>query len=185
MRLITLAGLVGLAMWAGNLPAGADDSTAAQKERNGGYYLFHQLCEQEADVDMIMLFKNAPPEIGQYTKELAALAHESLDTLDAFQSKDKSINFDVSPLPPIEEEVRAAIKADKQHQLLFGTTGPAFSRALVVAQIEATMYAKRLASVLATHVTSEHQRTALDKLSGKWDRLLNKGYALLGSSATR
>jgi len=147
--------------------------------------LFHHLCDQEADVDKIMLLKNAPPEIGQYTKDIAALAHESLDAMDAFQAKDSSIRFDVNPLPAVEQEVRDEIQADKQHQLLFGTKGPAFARTLVVAQIEASTYAKHLASVLATHVTSEHERHALDKLSAKWAALADKGYALLGSSATR
>ena len=164
--------------------AANDALSPQQRERNGGYYLLHDLLSQESDVDKIMLAKNAPPEIGAYTKTISALAHESLATLDKLKSWDSTIDFDKNPLPPIEIEVRKSITADKQHQLLFGTTGPAFTRALLISQIDAANYAKHLAKVLAQHESGD-TRAALEKISDKWSRQVEKAYGLLGTGAAR
>jgi hypothetical protein len=176
--------LAGMVLCVGNLGA-ADDAHNEVKDRNGGYYLLHNLLGQEADVDKIMLAKDAPPEIGALTKSISALAHDDLDKLDALQAKDKTISFDGNPLPAFENDVRASIADDKQHLLLFGTKGPAFVRALVVSQIEASTYAKHLAKVLADREKNARARMALEKISDQWARMADKAYALLGSSAAR
>ena len=102
-------------------------------------------------------------------------------TLDQLQSADKAIDFEQNPLPRLEIEVRKSIAADKQHQLIFATSGPAFVRALVVSQIEAANYAKHLAQVLAEHESGQTSQ-ALEKMSDKWAREVDKAYALLGSA---
>jgi hypothetical protein len=183
--------LLGAALWLGllvcaqNIRAADQVPDAEQKDRNGGYYLLHNLLHDEADVDKIMLIKNASPEIGRFTKEVSALANDSLATLDSLQDKDPAIHFGDNPLPPIEQAVRDSIKGDKQHQLLFGTKGAAFVRALLVSQIEASMYAKHLATVLADREKNDHARHALEKMSGQWSRMADHAYTLLAESAAR
>ena len=179
--LIAMAGLVACS----GISSAADNALSAeQQKRNGGYYLLHDLLGQESNVDKIMLAKDAPEEIGRYTKTISALADESLATLDKLQAEDRTMRFDKNPLPDIEIEVRSSIKDDKQHQLLFGTKGPAFVRALLVSQIDAADYAKHLAKVLAQHESGD-TRTTLEKMSEKWARQVEKAYALLGSAAAR
>lgn len=182
MRLFGI--LAGMILCGGNILA-ADDAHHAVQDRNGGYYLLHHLLGQEADVDKIMLAKNAPPEIGALTKSISALADDDIDKLDALQARDKTLRFDENPLPAFEQDVRDSIADDKQHQLLFGTTGPAFTRALIVSQIEASMYAKHLAKVLADREKNARAQKVLEKISDQWARMTDKANALLGSSAAR
>jgi hypothetical protein len=181
MKLFTLMAL-GLIAGSGILAASDQALSKEQKDRNGGYYLLHDLLDQEADVDKIMLVKNAPPEIGHFTKTISALASESLATLDKLKSQDSTLNFDKNPLPAIEIEVRKSITDDKEHQLLFGTKGPAFVRALLVSQIQAGNYAKHLAKVLAQHESGD-TRAALEKMADQWSRQVEKAYSLLESDA--
>jgi len=174
--------LAGLIACPGLVLASDQALSAEQRDRNGGYYLLHHLLDQEADVDKIMLLKNAPPAIGHFTKTISALATESLGTLDKLKATDRTIDFDQNPLPPIEIEVRKSIADDKQQQLLFGTTGPAFARALLVSQIEAANYAGHLAKVLARHESGD-TRDALNRMSASWARQVEKASALMASPA--
>jgi hypothetical protein len=184
MKLFVILAGMGLIFCTGNLLA-TDQASSEMQARNGGYYLLHHLLGQEADVDKVMLVKNGPPEIGRFTKSISALANEDLDKLDALQAKDKTLNFDENPLPAIENDVRGSIEGDKQHQLLFGTTGSAFVRALVVSQIEASMYAKHIAKVLADRAKSPRAQKALEKISEQWAHINDQAYTLLGSPVAR
>jgi len=182
--LAVLLGILSL-MMTSQLNAAPPSLSVEQKARNDGLYLFKTLCGKEEKVELIMLVKTAPPEIGAYTKELSAQARESLALIEELQKESPSIKLDQEPLPQVEVDTRASIQEDKQHSLLFGTKGPAFSRALVVTQIEACMYAKHLTLVLAKNVKRESQQKALLKNSAQWDKLMEKGFTLLGSKVVR
>jgi hypothetical protein len=116
---------------------------------NGGYYLLHHLCEDEAKLPLLLDVKDVPPEIESYADHISKMAKETIADLERMQESDTRLKFDKNPLPRIERDVRESIQADKQHQLLFGTTGAQFVRALLVSQAEASAYALNLAKVLS------------------------------------
>ncbi len=182
MRIFLVAGLVILGLGRG---VAATELTEDQKERNAGYALFHNLCEEESQVDMIMLVKDAPDVIGKYTKELSAQAKASLDTMDKLRSMDRTIRFEPDPLPLFERDVREEIKEDKRDQLVDKTSGPAFVRALIVTQVQACQYAKVIAQQLADRTKGPAQKKMLLELAAKWGALGDKGYDLLGSKVAR
>ena len=128
---------------------------------------------------MILMVKDAPQEIGPFTKEVAATANETLAKLDQMQSHDPALSWEKNPLPPTERDVRDSIKSDKQHQLLFEAKGPEFVRVLLVSQIEASTYGANLAKVLADKEHNAVRAQTLRGLSAKWLRIREKSYDLL------
>jgi hypothetical protein len=160
----------------------ASDSADRQNELNGGYYLLHQLCDQESQLPMLALIKTTPQEIVGYVHRVARTANDSKTALDHMQDEDGAIRFDRNPLPPIERDVRKSISDAKQHQLLFGTSNGAFVRALLVSQIEASNYALSIAKVLAEQETDPTRVKALQALQGKWQTRLDEAYRYLNQN---
>ena len=130
-------------------PAKGGETSAHRDYLNGGYYLLHHLCEDEAKLPLLLDVKDAPPEIEKYADSISKTAKESMADLERMQESDARLNFDKNPLPRIERDVRESIEDEKQHQLLFGATGAEFVRALLVSQVEASSYALNLAKVLS------------------------------------
>jgi len=125
------------------------------------------------------MVKHAPPEISSFADEISKTGKETMSALDRLREHDSAIRFDQNPLPAIERETRDFIKDDKQHQLLFGTKDSEFVRCVLVSQIEASTYAKNLASVLADQETSPDRSRALRQISARWDGIRNKTYRIL------
>ena len=157
-------------------PVRADDNKAYL---NNGYSLLYQLCDQEKPVDMILIVKTTPRDVADFIHEVAKTSKDNEALLEDLQDHDKAIRFDRGGLPQFELNTRDAIKADKQHMLLFGTTDKAFARALLVTQIEAGSYCMNLAKVLADAETNPHRAAALQKISASWEKLRDKAYRLL------
>jgi hypothetical protein len=157
-------------------PVRADDN---QAYLNNGYSLLHGLCDQEKQVDMILVVKTTPKDIAEFAHQVSKTAKDNVALLEDLQDHDKAIRFDQAGLPQFELDTRASIKDDKQHLLLFGTTDKAFARALLVTQIEAGSYCMNLAKVLADAETNPHRAAALQKISASWEKLRDKAYRLL------
>jgi hypothetical protein len=146
-----------------------------------GYSLLHHLSEQEKPVDLILIVKTAPRAVADFAHEAAHTAGENLDLLDGLAARDHAIRFNEMGLPQFELDTREAIKDDKQHLLLFGTTNKDFSRAFLVTQIEAGTYGMNLAQVLSDAETNPHRAAVARKISKNWEALRDKAYGLLNS----
>jgi hypothetical protein len=175
MKSLLLAAVTGALLLAPRLGS-ADES---QRDLNNGYSLMHHLCEQEKQVDLILIVKTTPKPVADFAHEVSKNAGDYLAILDHMAADDPAIHFDVPGLPPIETETRASIKSDKQHTLLFGTTGSNFAKALLVTQIEAGTYGMNMCKVLADEEPNGHRATQLRRISDGWEKLRNKAYALL------
>lgn len=146
---------------------------------DGGYYLFHSLADDETNVPMLMIVKHAPKEIAQFSDEMGQVAKKSVAAMDRFRDYDSSLRFDENPLPAIEQDVRNSIKADKQHQLLFGTSDSEFVPTFLISQIEAATYATHLAKVLSEQETDSGRAKTLQNLSNDWGIARARAYRLL------
>jgi hypothetical protein len=157
------------------------ETSATQEKLNGGYYLLHQLCDDEAQLPLLLDVKHAPDAIKDFAIRVSETAKESNHLLDQMQDSDPLLNFDQNPLPSIERDVRASIQDEKQHQLLFGTSDDAFVRALLVSQIEASNYAHNLAKVLAEQENDPKRIKCLEKISSKWIAIHTEAFRLLSA----
>jgi hypothetical protein len=157
----------------------ANETSPHQAYLNGGYYLLHTLGNDEAQLPLILVVKSAPPEIKTYADRISRLAKETVSDLDTMQDHDPALDLDKNPLPSVEQDVRDSIKGDKQHQLLMEAQGDEFIRVLVISQIEASSYARNLATVLADKETDSHRARVLRQLSEKWLQVRKDSYSLL------
>jgi hypothetical protein len=160
-------------------PSRGDEDSARQAKLNGGYYLLHQLGGDENQLPLLLDMKHAPPELVTYADQISKAGKETVASLEHFQDRDKAIQLDRNPLPQIEQDVRDSIKADKQHQLLFGTSNSDFVRALLISQIEASTYAIHLSKVLADGETNPGRAKKLRQLSARWLGLRDDAYRIL------
>jgi hypothetical protein len=80
----------------------------------------------------------------------------------------------------LEQDVRDSIKGEKQHQLLFATTGPDFVRALLISQSEATKYGANIAKVLSGEEPDPDRAATFRRLSAKWAQLYEEDFRMLG-----
>lgn len=156
-----------------------NETTAVRDNLNGGYYLLHKVCSNEDQLPLLLNVKSTPKELETFADKISRTAKESLAALDRFQEHDKSLDFDKNPLPKIERDVRKSITGEKQHQLLFGASGPDFARALLASQIEASAYAENLAKVLAEQETNADRSKTLHRISEQWRAIHEQAFALL------
>ena len=160
-------------------PTRGSETSEHRDYLNGGYYLLHHLCEDEAKLPLLLDVKDAPPEIEKYAVHISKTAKESITALERLHENDPHLNFDKNPLPRIERDVRESIQADKQHQLLFGTTGAEFVRALLVSQVEASSYALNLAKVLSQQEKNPDRVKTLQHISVQWRAIHEEAMRLL------
>jgi len=160
-------------------PTRGSETSEHRDYLNGGYYLLHHLCEDEGKLPLLLDVKDAPPEIESYADHISKTAKESIAALERIQDSDPHLKFDKTPLPRIERDVRKSIQADKQHQLLFGTTGAEFVRALLVSQIEASSYALNLAKVLSQEEKNPDRVKSLRHISAQWRAIHEETIRLL------
>jgi hypothetical protein len=158
-----------------------DDITARQEKLNGGYYLLHQLCDDEAQLPLLLDVKHAPEAIEGFAIRISNTAKDSNSLIEQMQESDPALKFDRNPLPSIERDVRESIQDEKQHQLLFGTSDDAFVRALLVSQIEASNYALNVAKVLSEQESDPKRIKCLERISAKWSALHSEAFQLLST----
>jgi hypothetical protein len=161
------------------MPTRGSEISDHQNYLNGGYYLLHHLCEDEAKLPLLLDVKDVPPEIESYADHISKTAKETIADLEHMHESDTRLKFDKNPLPHIERDVRESIQADKQHQLLFGTTGAEFVRALLVSQAEASSYAFNLAKVLSQQENDPDRVKTLQHISVKWRAIHQETMRLL------
>jgi len=92
-------------------PTRGSETSEHRDYLNGGYYLLHHLCEDEAKLPLLLDVKDAPPEIEKYAVHISKTAKESITALERLQENDPHLNFDKNPLPRIERDVRESIQA--------------------------------------------------------------------------
>jgi hypothetical protein len=158
----------------------AEPNVSTQRDLQVGFFLLHEVCHEESPLHFITLVKTTPKEVADFLGRISREADASVETIDAMEARDKSLVIEKNPLPDMELSVRKSIREDKQHQLLFGTSGPAFARALIVTQIEASNYIAHLSKVLAEEDPSPGRAKSLRDLSAKWLSLRDEAYRLLG-----
>lgn len=168
MNQICVGGLVAIGILLGGMDASRGAPPPEKAKLNGGYYLLHNLADDESQLPLLLVVKHAPDSISEFTKKVSRVGKETMSAIEEFQDKNRAIDYDRSPLPAIEQDVRDSIKGDKQHQLLFGTSDAEFVRALAVSQIEAATYGAHLCKVLADQETNPSRAKTLQHLSAKW-----------------
>jgi len=164
---------------AGTIHATMSVAPAQPGKLNGGYYLLAHVSEEESQVQMLFLVKDAPDEISGFGKQMSKTAHETAEALGHLRDKYPSVHLDQNPLPPIELDVRASIRADKEQQLVDDTSGPEFYRAFLVTQIEAATYASNLASVLSEQETNPQRVKVLRQIAAQWRARREEAFRLL------
>ncbi len=159
--------------------ASAQEAAGYRENLNGGYFLLHNLYDNEAQLPILLDLKTAPPEIQQFAVKISKTAKEGLADLERMRDADPKMNWDKNPLPRIEQQVRDSIEGEKQHQLLFGTKGPDFVRAFLVSQSEATKYAANIDKVLAGQDENPAHQRDLSHMSAEWHALYDEVFRLL------
>lgn len=170
-----LAGLLTI----GAAQSRAEDTTNYRDDLNGGYYLLHTLYDDESQLPLLLDLKTAPPELQQFADKISRTAKDGMATLDRMRKVDPKMNWEKDPLPTIEQDVRESITGEKQHQLLFGTKGPEFARALLVSQAEATKYAANIDKVLAGREKNPDHVRDLKRMAAQWSALFDESFRLL------
>jgi hypothetical protein len=175
-------GLCVLAALGFSLSMPARAASGSEHDLRVGFYLLHDVCNKETQVHLITLIKTTPARETDYVGRISRLADGTLAIVTRLEEGDSSLAMEDNPLPTFEQKVRSSIRADKQHQLLFGTSGPDFARALLVTQIEAANYILHIARNLAEEDTDADRAATLRKVSSRWLAIRNEGFRLLDRS---
>jgi hypothetical protein len=160
-------------------PCQAAEDESKMGKLNGGYFLLHDLSDNEASLPILLDLKHAPPEIQPFADEISKVAKETEAAIEKMQDRDPAIRYDKNPLPAIEKETRSAVSGDKQHRLLFGTHNDEFVRTLVVSQVEASGYAIGLCKALADDESDPARQKTLQHLAARWGTVRDDSYRLL------
>lgn len=146
--------------------------------RNEGYSLLYQLLSQESDVAKILIIKHADPPVADVIKEIASTCGQAKKELDLFHEKDRHLSFEMTNLPQIEQQTRAAIDSTVTKQLLF-SSGNTFEGRLLFTQAEAMNYAAHLAQVLHDQEDNPVRKEFLATLSQRCTTLHDRVMGLL------
>lgn len=146
--------------------------------RNEGYSLLYQLLRQESDAAKILIVKHADPPIADLIKEIATAAGQAQKALEQFHEQDRHLSFEMTNLPQIEQQSRAAIESTETKQLLF-STGKKFEVRFLFTQAQAMNYAAHLAKVLHDQEPNPVRKEFLVALSRRCTTLHDKVIDLL------
>jgi hypothetical protein len=160
-------------------PADSADDIAPARNLDAGYFLLHSLLDNEASLPLLLDIKHAPKDIQDYAVRISKTAKDGLAVMQKMRDANPSVNWDKNPLPKMEQDVRASITAEKEHQLLFGTSNGDFVRALLVSQAEASKYAANIAKVLASQEMDPDHRRDFSRISAQWQALYETDFQLL------
>jgi hypothetical protein len=160
-------------------PTRGDTTPGSTQDLRAGFFLLHQVCHQESQVDMLNIIKTTPPEVADYVKHVSGVAKESLATLDRFSDHDSSLQDTTDPLPPFEQATRKNIQDEKEHSLLFGTKGATYARRLLFSQVQAANYIVNLAQTWAERDPDADRAASMRKISARWTKIRDEGFRLL------
>jgi hypothetical protein len=154
------------------------ESKPGQVSLNDGYSLFYDFCKQESQLSLLLWIKTTPPDISDYAKLIASTAREDMTILEKMGVADSSLELNKVSLPPFELDVRSSMAEDRKQQLIWGSSGTAFAKALVMTQSETTNYGLHVAKVLAEMEPDSHRALAMHRMYDKWLELHNEAYRL-------
>jgi hypothetical protein len=163
------------------LPARGEESAGSSADLQAGFFLLHKVSDQESQVAMLDIIKTTPPDVADYVKRISQAAKDNLDILDRLAHHDSSLHGP-NPLPPFEQATRKNIQDEKQHLLLFGSTGPTFARRLLFTQIEAANYIVNLSQTWAERDPDAKRDAVMRKMSARWAKIRDEGYHMLDAS---
>ena len=173
--LLLLAGMTALA---GAGRAAAAEDVASRASLNDGYSQFYNFCEEESHLSLLLWVKTAPPGIADYARKISSTASDDMAILKKFQTTDAALRLDKVSLSPFEQDVRKSMAADRQKQLLWGSSGAGFSQAVSMTQSEATNYGLHVAKVLAETEPDAGRAQAMRRICDKWTALHAEAYRL-------
>ena len=162
------------------LPVSAAEKESPDRDLQVGFFLLRDVCHQELPLHLITMAKTTPGDVKGYVDRISKEATMSMSAIDAMEQRNGDLRLAASPLPNMEQEVRSSIRAEKQHLLLFGATGEAFARALLVTQIEASTYIVNLTKVMGSEDGSGREERSLARIGTEWSSIRDEGYRLLG-----
>jgi len=157
----------------------AEDVSSYRENLNAGFFLLHDLLDDEHNVPLLIDLKTSPPEIQEFAKKISLTAKDGEAAMDKMRESDPKISWDKNPLPKMEQDIRASIKGEKQHQLLFGTKGSDFARAFLVSQSEASKYAANIAKILAQQDKNAWHQREFSRISDRWHAIYEEDFRLL------
>lgn len=149
--------------------------------RNNAYSLLYQLLNDERDVSKLLLIKRDSRELNRLAKDISITSGRAADQLKGFGEQDGALALNATDLPPGEAATRNAIAATKTKELL-SSSGDAFERSFLLAQIEALNYAAHLATVAADNDPDPHRVAWSKSLSQEMKTLHSRCVELLSRS---
>jgi hypothetical protein len=155
------------------------DASSYRDNLNAGFFLLHGLLDNEASLPILLDLKTSPKEIQDFADEISRTAKEGEAAMDKMHDADPKISWDQNPLPKFEQDVRASITGEKEHQLLFGTKGTEFVRAFLVSQSEASKYAANIAKVMAQQDKNSWHQREFSHISDRWHAIYEEDFRLL------
>jgi hypothetical protein len=119
-----------------------------------------------------------PPDISDYAKKISTTAKDNMAALNAMGAKDRSLRLDKVSLPGFEISVRQSMADDRKQQLVWGSSGAAFAKALTMTQSEATNYGLHVAKVLSETEPDPDRARVLRHMYDQWLALHVEAYRL-------
>lgn len=162
----------------GQCSSRAAEAQASQSSLNDGYSLFYDFCKQESQLSLLLWVKTTPPGIADYAKQISFTAKDDMAILEKMGIGDSSLRLDKVSLPSFEIDVRQSMADDRKQQLIWGSSGAAFARALTMTQSETTNYGLHVAKVLAEMEPDPDRARAMHHIYEKWLALHVEAYRL-------
>lgn len=152
--------------------------TVSRAIRDNSYSLLYELLNEEKNVSKLLIIKRDSRELNRLIKDISTASDKAASQLKLFSEQDQSLRLDAINLPPGEDATRKAIAGTKKKEL-FGNSGDAFERALLLTQIQAVNYAAHLALVAADNDTNTSRSAWLKSLSQEMKELYSQSVGLL------
>ena len=177
MKSMLMASVLLLAGCASSPPPSAENEKL--RVRNEGYSLLYTLVSDESDVNKILTFKQADPEISSEIKAIAHDCAQAKQQMDAFaKNKSARLAFNESHLPAIEQRTRDAEDKTESKALLL-SSGKKFERELLLTQVQALRYASHLAGQIAGKEDDPTRKAFLEKFAQQCEQHRRRAIDLL------
>ena len=157
----------------------ASQGSGPEVEVRDGFFLVLDTCTREQKLHFLPIVKTTPPEVSDYLKQISVAADETIKTIHHLQETDGSLRTEKSPLPVIEQKARKLFIGAAQQNVIFGTKGPDYVRALLVDQIQESVYIGSVARVTSDADTDTDRAKTVSKIANRWLKLRDRGYHLL------
>jgi len=140
------------------------DTGGLVRQRNEGFSLLYKLMSDESQVGNIFILKHADNSIRDLVTQIGSTCQTAKSRMFAFGKSDRSLDFDTTDLPDVEQKSRDLESADETKALLFSNGRP-FEAELLFTQAEAMNYAADLSKALAAQEPDPARKDFLQKLS--------------------